>query len=86
METYRSGHNENDSKSFCLHGHVGSNPTVSVLFPETYCFRDFISPYAVISFFLKDKIEYKGETRYWLLKEKIIGERTEVIYYNGLIN
>ena len=25
-------------------------------------------------------IEYKGETRYWLLKEKIIGERTEVIY------
>ena len=32
METYRSGHNENDSKSFCLHGHVGSNPTVSVIF------------------------------------------------------
>ena len=31
METYRSGHNENDSKSFCLHGHVGSNPTVSVV-------------------------------------------------------
>ena len=29
MEVYRSGHNENDSKSFCLHGHVGSNPTVS---------------------------------------------------------
>ena len=28
-EMYRSGHNENDSKSFCLHGHVGSNPTVS---------------------------------------------------------
>lgn len=31
LETYRSGHNENDSKSFCLNGHVGSNPTVSVL-------------------------------------------------------
>ena len=30
-ETYRSGHNENDSKSFCLHGHMGSNPTRSAI-------------------------------------------------------
>ena len=30
-ETYRSGHNENDSKSFCLHGHEGSNPSVSAI-------------------------------------------------------
>ena len=29
METYRSGHNENDSKSFDPQGSVGSNPTVS---------------------------------------------------------
>ena len=29
METYRSGHNELDSKSSCPQGHVGSNPTVS---------------------------------------------------------
>ncbi len=29
METYRSGHNELDSKSSCPKGHVGSNPTVS---------------------------------------------------------
>ena len=30
METYRSGHNENDSKSFWRdERHVGSNPTVS---------------------------------------------------------
>ena len=29
METYRSGHNGADSKSVCLNGHVGSNPTVS---------------------------------------------------------
>ena len=28
-ETYRSGHNENDSKSFDPQGSVGSNPTVS---------------------------------------------------------
>ena len=28
-ETYRSGHNELDSKSSCPPGHVGSNPTVS---------------------------------------------------------
>ena len=31
METYRSGHNELDSKSSCPKGHVGSNPTVSAL-------------------------------------------------------
>ena len=31
LETYRSGHNEPDSKSGCLHGHVGSNPTVSAI-------------------------------------------------------
>ena len=29
METYRSGHNENDSKSFDPQGPGGSNPTVS---------------------------------------------------------
>lgn len=28
MQTYRSGHNENDSKSFVLKSTVGSNPTV----------------------------------------------------------
>ena len=50
METYRSGHNENDSKSFCLHGHVGSNPTVSALFPETNCFRDFIKKNVTLLF------------------------------------
>ena len=49
METYRSGHNENDSKSFCLHGHVGSNPTVSALFPETNCFRDFIMDFSLLT-------------------------------------
>ena len=31
METYRSGHNELDSKSSCPKGHVGSNPTVSAM-------------------------------------------------------
>ncbi len=31
METYRSGHNENDSKSFDPQGSVGSNPTVSAI-------------------------------------------------------
>ena len=29
LETYRSGHNESDSKSFDPQGSVGSNPTVS---------------------------------------------------------
>ena len=29
METYRSGHNETDSKSVVPHGTVGSNPTAS---------------------------------------------------------
>lgn len=37
METYRSGHNENDSKSFCLHGHMGSNPIVSVFYSLAVC-------------------------------------------------
>ena len=32
MEAYRRGHNEPDSKSGCPPGHVGSNPTASVLF------------------------------------------------------
>ena len=39
METYRSGHNELDSKSSCPKGHVGSNPTVSAL--ETLIFQGF---------------------------------------------
>ena len=30
-ETYRSGHNELDSKSSCPQGHEGSNPSVSAL-------------------------------------------------------
>ena len=39
METYRSGHNENDSKSFWRdERHVGSNPTVSAILgkPKRY--------------------------------------------------
>ena len=40
-ETYRSGHNELDSKSSCLHGHVGSNPTVSAICPKRL-FRRFL--------------------------------------------
>ena len=31
METYRSGHNEPDSKSGCPQGHVSSNLTVSAI-------------------------------------------------------
>ncbi len=31
MEAYRSGRNELDSKSSCPQGHVGSNPTASVI-------------------------------------------------------
>ena len=31
LEMYRSGRNELDSKSSCPQGHVGSNPTVSVV-------------------------------------------------------
>ena len=54
--------------------------TTAYIFFRRRDIKDENSPYAGISFFLKDKIEYKGETRYWLLKEKIIGERTEVIY------
>ena len=41
METYRSGHNELDSKSSCPNGHVGSNPTVSAMYEAVgfaYCF------------------------------------------------
>lgn len=38
METYRSGHNELDSKSSCPQGHVGSNPTVSAK-ETSYPFR-----------------------------------------------
>ena len=34
MEAYRSGHNEPDSKSGCLHRHVGSNPTASAIFTK----------------------------------------------------
>ena len=36
--------------------------------------------YAVISFFLKDHVEYRGETRYWLLKERIELENNEILY------
>ena len=36
-ETYRSGHNELDSKSSCPQGHVGSNPTVSATKPWNHC-------------------------------------------------
>ena len=38
------------------------------------------STYAVISFFLKDHVEYRGETRYWLLKERIKLECMETLY------
>ena len=39
VETYRSGHNELDSKSSCPQGHVGSNPTASAKNPaEIKCF------------------------------------------------
>lgn len=38
------------------------------------------SSYAAISFFLKDQIEYHGEARYWLLKEKINKEHIETLY------
>lgn len=31
LETYRSGHNEPDSKSGCPQGHVSSNLTVSAI-------------------------------------------------------
>ena len=41
-ETYRSGHNELDSKSSCLHGHVGSNPTVSAICPKRHFRRFFV--------------------------------------------
>ena len=42
METYRSGHNGADSKSVCLNGHVGSNPTVSAMQrPENTAFSGF---------------------------------------------
>ena len=30
MERYRSGHNEAVLKTVCLHGHMGSNPILSV--------------------------------------------------------
>ena len=43
VETYRSGHNENDSKSFCLHGHMGSNPIVSVLYSLAVCGGFFLT-------------------------------------------
>lgn len=33
--------------------------------------QDINSPYAVVSFFVKNKVTYKGEVRYWLLKERI---------------
>ena len=32
MERYRSGHNEAVLKTVCLHGHMGSNPILSVYF------------------------------------------------------
>ena len=32
MESYRSGHNEPDSKSGCPSGHMGSNPMLSAIF------------------------------------------------------
>lgn len=38
------------------------------------------SSYAAVSFFVKDKITYQGETRYWLLKEKIETEYIETLY------
>ena len=39
MEMYRSGHNELDSKSSCPQGHVGSNPTVSVIRGISFSFE-----------------------------------------------
>ena len=38
------------------------------------------SSYAAVSFFVKDQITYRGETRYWLLKEKIEAEYIEILY------
>jgi hypothetical protein len=38
------------------------------------------SSYAAVSFFVKDQITYQGETRYWLLKEKIEAEYIETLY------
>ena len=38
MEAYRSGHNENDSKSFWRdERHVGSNPTASATYKPVLC-------------------------------------------------
>lgn len=36
--------------------------------------------YVVISFFKKVNITYGGDKLYWMLKEKICGEKSEVIY------
>lgn len=38
------------------------------------------SSYAAVSFFVKDLITYRGETRYWLLKEKIEAEYIKILY------
>ena len=58
LETYRSGHNEPDSKSGCLHGHVGSNPTVSVLVTMDL-------PFGRSFFFWLGLTGRKGLGKYW---------------------
>ena len=65
-ETYRSGHNENDSKSFDPQGSVGSNPTVSAIMRRYELFivrnvfgltikglsqNDFLKSYEAVPFF-----------------------------------
>ena len=43
LEAYRSGHNENDSKSFWRdERHVGSNPTVSAIPGKSLIFRGLL--------------------------------------------
>ena len=48
METYRSGRNENDSKSFWRdERHVGSNPTVSATKERTFVYQGKVRSFFV---------------------------------------
>lgn len=66
MEMYRSGHNELDSKSSCPQGHVGSNPTVSVIRGISFSFEE------------RDAKERPGLRRVFLFPENHTRKRSDI--------